>query len=128
MLSPILFKSQQAGSGPSRHPTQTSNREERYKRQYCEIFIEVTVHGIKDLLLAQNLDVHVLAIRKLVAQESIDHNVFPEDVRVFARNFKAGKRSPVHKRKWNLLCKVATSASSFARTPVHDCNAATVPA
>ena len=27
-----------------------------------------TVHGIKDLLLAQNRDVHVLAIKKLVAQ------------------------------------------------------------
>ena len=45
-----------------------------------------TVHGIKDLLLAQNRDVHVLAIKKLVAQESIDPDFFPEDLRAFARN------------------------------------------
>ena len=54
-----------------------------------------TVHGIKDLLLAQNRDVHVLAIKKLVAQESIDHDVFLEDVRAFAHNY--------HKQKKNLL-------------------------
>ena len=88
-----------------------------------------TVQGIKDLLLAQNCDVHVLAIKKLVAQESIDHDVFPEDVRAFARNYhKQKKRSPVHQPKWGPLCEVSPSATSFARTSVHDCNAATVPA
>ena len=51
-----------------------------------------TVHGIKALLLAQNRDVHVLAIKKLVAQGSIDHDVFPEDVRAFARNYHEQKK------------------------------------
>ena len=51
-----------------------------------------TMHGIKDLLLAQNRDVHVLAIKKLVAQESIDYVVFPEDVRAFARNYHKQKK------------------------------------
>ena len=51
-----------------------------------------TVHGIKDLLLAQNRDVHVLAIKKLVAQKSIDHDIFPEDVRAFARNYYKQKK------------------------------------
>ena len=37
-----------------------------------------TLHGIKDLFLAQNRDEHVLAIKKLVAQESNDLDVFPE--------------------------------------------------
>ena len=46
-----------------------------------------TVHGLKDLLLAQNRDVHILAIRKLVMQESIDDDIFPENVRAFARNY-----------------------------------------
>ena len=32
-----------------------------------------TVHDIEDLLLAHNRDLHVLAIKKLVAQESINH-------------------------------------------------------
>ena len=54
-----------------------------------------TVHGIKDLLLARNRDVHVLAVEKLVAQESIDHDVFPAFVRAFARNY--------HKQKKDLL-------------------------
>ena len=55
----------------------------------------ITVHGINDLLLAQNRDVHVLAIKMLVAQESIGHDVFPEDLRAFARNY--------HKHKKDLL-------------------------
>ena len=37
-----------------------------------------TAHGIKDLLFAQNRVVHVLAIKKLETQDSIDHDVFPE--------------------------------------------------
>ena len=45
-----------------------------------------TVHGIKDLVLAQSRDVHVLALKKLVQSESIDNDVFPENVREFARN------------------------------------------
>ena len=32
-----------------------------------------TVHGLKDLLLAQNRDMPVLVIKKLVAKESIDN-------------------------------------------------------
>ena len=54
-----------------------------------------TIHGLKDLLLAQNRDAHVLAFKKLVMQESIDHDIFPENVRAFARNY--------HKQKKNLL-------------------------
>ena len=48
-----------------------------------------TVHGIKDLVLDQNRDFYVLAIKKLVLDETIDHDLFPEDVRVreFARNY-----------------------------------------
>ena len=44
-----------------------------------------TVHGIKDLVLAQNRDVHVLAIKRLVHGEAINQDIFPEDVRTFAR-------------------------------------------
>ena len=36
-----------------------------------------TVHGLKDLLLAQNWDVHILAIKKVVAKESTDNEIFP---------------------------------------------------
>ena len=34
-----------------------------------------TVHGSKDLVLAQNRDVHVLALKKLGLSESIDHDI-----------------------------------------------------
>ena len=87
-----------------------------------------TVHGIKDLLLAQNRDVPVLALKKLVAQKSIDHDIFPEVVRAVARNYHKQKRSLVHQQKRNPLCDVPTSAASVARTSVLDCNATTVPA
>ena len=52
-----------------------------------------TVHGLKDLLLAQNRDVHVLAIKKLVMQESIDHDIFPKNVRAFAKNYHKQKKN-----------------------------------
>ena len=52
-----------------------------------------TVHGIKDLVLAQNRAVHVLALKKLVNNENIDQDIFPEDVRASACNyFKQKKR------------------------------------
>ena len=35
-----------------------------------------TVNGIKDLLFAQNRDVHLLAIEKMLAQELFDHDIF----------------------------------------------------
>ena len=53
-----------------------------------------TVHGLKDLLLARNRDVHVLAIKKLVMQESINHDIFPENVCVFARNLLQAEKEP----------------------------------
>ena len=61
-----------------------------------------TVQGIKDLLLAQNRD--VLAIKKLVAQESIDHDIFPEDVRAFARNYYKQKKDLLFVNKNGILC------------------------
>ena len=44
-----------------------------------------TVHGIKDLVRTQNRDVHVLALKKLVNGESIDQEIFPEDVRTSSK-------------------------------------------
>ena len=51
-----------------------------------------TVHGLKDLLLAQNRDVHILAMKKLVMKESIDDDIFPENVRTFAKNYYKQKK------------------------------------
>ena len=63
-----------------------------------------TMHGIKDLILAQNRDVHVLALKKLVLNESIDHDVFPENVREFARNYYRQKKTLLFINKNGVLC------------------------
>ena len=51
-----------------------------------------TVHGLKDLLLAQNWDLQILAIKKLVAKDSIDNKKFPENERVFSKNYYKQKK------------------------------------
>ena len=62
------------------------------------------MHGIKDLVLAQNRDVHVLALKKLVQCESIDHDIFPENVREFARNYFRQKKDLLFINKNGVLC------------------------
>ena len=63
-----------------------------------------TVHGIKDLVLAQNRDMHVLALKKLVLSEPIDHDIFPENVREFARNYYCQKKDLLFINKNDVLC------------------------
>ena len=73
-----------------------------------------TVLGLKDLLLAQNRDVHVLAIMKLVTQESINHDIFSEKVRVFARNYNKQKKSLLFVNNNGVLCvKYPESQGNF---------------
>ena len=42
------------------------------------------MRGLKDLLLAQNRDVHLLALKKLLKNELLNDILFPEDVQDFA--------------------------------------------
>ena len=63
-----------------------------------------TVHGIKDLVLAQTRDVHVLALKKLVYGENIDQDIFPEDVRAFARNYFKQKKELLFLNSNGVLC------------------------
>ena len=63
-----------------------------------------TVHGIKDLVLAQNRDVHVLALKKLVNGENIDQDIFPEDVHAFARNYFKQKKELLFLNSNGVLC------------------------
>ena len=53
-----------------------------------------TGHGIRDVVLAQNRDVDVLSLKKLVQCEKIDQVIFPEDVRAFAQLLQA-KEGPI---------------------------------
>ena len=61
-----------------------------------------TVPGIKDLVLAQ--DVHVLALKKLVQGEGISQEIFPEDVRTFARNYFKQKKELLFLNSNGVLC------------------------
>ena len=63
-----------------------------------------TIHGIKVLLLAQNRDVHVLVLKKLVNGETIDQDIFPEDVRAFARNYFKQKKELLFLNSNCVLC------------------------
>ena len=63
-----------------------------------------TVHGIKDLVLAQNRDAHVLALKKLVHGKNIDQDIFPEDVRAFARNYFKQKKELLFLNSNGVLC------------------------
>ena len=63
-----------------------------------------TVHGITVLVLAQNRDVHVLALKKLVHGEDIDQDIFPENVRTFARNYYKQKKELLFLNSNGVLC------------------------
>ena len=63
-----------------------------------------TVHGIKDLVLAQNRDVQILALKKLVNNQNIDQNMFPEDVCAFARNHFKQKKELLFLNSNGVLC------------------------
>ena len=63
-----------------------------------------TVHGIKGLVLAQNRDVQVLAIKRLVHGEGINQDIFPEDVRTFARNYFKQNKELLFLNSNGVLC------------------------
>ena len=46
-----------------------------------------TVRGLNELRLAQNRDVHLLALRKLMKEEELDESIFLPDVQDFARRY-----------------------------------------
>ena len=62
------------------------------------------VHGIKDLVPAQNRDVYVLALKKLVNGKCIHQDIFPEDVRAFARNYFKQKKELLFLSSNGVLC------------------------
>ena len=63
-----------------------------------------TMHGVKDLLLDQNRDVHELAINNLILNQPIDHDKFPEDVREFPRNSFKQKKDLLFISSNGILC------------------------
>ena len=72
-----------------------------------------TVHGLKDLLLAQNREVDILAIKKLVAKECIDNEIIPENVRVFVKIYYKQKKIYCSSIPMGYLCHVSKLPMNF---------------
>ena len=51
------------------------------------------VHGLADLRLAQNRDAHLLAIKRLMKNETLPESLCPQDVRKFARKYFQQKKA-----------------------------------
>ena len=63
-----------------------------------------TMRGLKDLHLAQNRDVHRLALKKLVKNEPLDDSLFPEDVQYFAKRYYHQKKDSLFLNQNDILC------------------------
>ena len=90
----------------------------KMSNRQCWPFGASAVHGIKDLILAQNRDVHILALEKLVNNENIDQEIFPDDVRGFARNYCKQKKDLLFLNSNGVLCvKYSPSQRSLHERP-----------
>ena len=63
-----------------------------------------TMRGLKDIHLAQNRDVHLRALKKLLKNEPLDDALFPEDVQDFARRYYCQKKDLLFLNPDDILC------------------------
>ena len=63
-----------------------------------------TMRGLKDLHLAQNRDVHLLALKKRMKNEPLDDALFPEDVQDFAKRYFHQKKDLLFLNQNDILC------------------------
>ena len=63
-----------------------------------------TMRGLKDLHLAQNRDVHLLALKKLMKNEPLDDTLFPENVQDFAKRYYHQKKDLLFLNQNDILC------------------------
>ena len=63
-----------------------------------------TMRGLKDLHLAQNRDVHLLALKKLMKNEPLDDTLFPEDMQDFAKRYYHQKKDLLFLNQNDILC------------------------
>ena len=64
----------------------------------------LTQCGLKDLHLAQNKDVHLLALKRLMKDEPMEDAIFPEDVKVFAKRYYNQKKDFLFLNPDDILC------------------------
>ena len=53
----------------------------------------LTKYGLKDLHLAQNRDMHLLALKKFIKNEPLEDPVFPDEVQDFAKRYYNQKKT-----------------------------------
>ena len=64
----------------------------------------LTRRGLRDLHLAQNRDVHLLALKKLMKDEPLEDAMFLEDVQDFARRYFHQKKDLLFLNPDDILC------------------------
>ena len=61
-------------------------------------------YGLKDLHLTQNRDVHLLALKKLIRNQSLEDQVFPDEVQVLAKQYYNQKKDLLFLNPDDILC------------------------
>ena len=64
----------------------------------------LTKYGLKDLHLAQNRNVHHLALKKLMKNEPLEDPVFPDEVQDFAKPYYHQKKHLLFLNPDDILC------------------------
>ena len=64
----------------------------------------LTRYGLKDLYLARNRDMHLLALKKLMKKEPLEDPVFPDEVQDFAKRYYHQKKDLLFLNPDDILC------------------------
>ena len=89
----------------------------------------LTKHGLKDLQLAQNRDVHLLALKKLMKSEALEDAMVPEDVQDTSQSDTITRtKTFFHESGPHIVRQLHPTTACTARAAMQDCHATTLPA
>ena len=64
----------------------------------------LTKYGLRDLHMAQNRDVHLLALKKLMKNEPLEDPMFPDEIQDFAKRYYHQKKDLLFLKPDDILC------------------------
>ena len=64
----------------------------------------LTKYGLRDLHMAQNRDVHLLALKKLMKNEPLEDPMFPDEIQDFAKRYYHQKKDLLSLNPDDILC------------------------
>ena len=64
----------------------------------------LTKYGLRDLHIAQNRDVHLLALKKLMKNEPLEDPMFPDEIQDFAKRYYHQKKDLLFLNPDDILC------------------------